>query len=63
MAILGSGAYGFVMGSTYNARPRPPEVMVDRGQWAVVRPRETLDDLLRGEVTDGFASAPPPEAA
>ena len=63
VAILGAGAYGFVMGSTYNARPRPPEVMVDGGQWAVVRPRESLDDLLRGEVTDGFASAPPPATA
>jgi diaminopimelate decarboxylase len=63
VAILGAGAYGFVMGSTYNARPRPPEVMVDRGRWAVVRPRESLDDLLRGEVVDGFGSASPPETA
>ncbi|HEX7024331.1 MAG TPA: diaminopimelate decarboxylase [Gemmatimonadales bacterium] len=49
LAILGAGAYGFVMASTYNARPRPPEILVDGGKWAVVRPRETREDLIRGE--------------
>lgn len=49
LAILGVGAYGFVMSSTYNARPRAPEVLVDTGRWAVARPRETHEDLLRGE--------------
>jgi diaminopimelate decarboxylase len=47
LAILGAGAYGFVMSSNYNERPRPPEIMVDRGTWRVVRARETLEDLLR----------------
>ena len=56
LAILGAGAYGFVMSSTYNARPRPPEILVDRGRWAVARPRETLDDLMLGERPDCFAS-------
>ena len=56
LAILGAGAYGFVMGSTYNARPRPPEVMVDHGRWAVVRARETVDDLMRGEAVDCFGA-------
>jgi diaminopimelate decarboxylase len=52
LAVLGTGAYGFVMSSTYNQRPRPPEVMVDGEAYFVARPRETLDDLLRGEVTE-----------
>jgi diaminopimelate decarboxylase len=52
LAVLGTGAYGFVMSSTYNARPRPPEVMVEGDRYYVARQRETLDDLLRGETTD-----------
>jgi diaminopimelate decarboxylase len=47
LAVLGAGAYGFVMASNYNERPRPPEILADGGQWAVVRPRERLADLLR----------------
>ena len=50
LAILGAGAYGFVMSSNYNERPRPPEVMVDGGSWKVVRRRETFEDLLRSEL-------------
>lgn len=46
LAILGAGAYGFVMSSNYNDRPRPPEILVDGGRWVVVRQRETIDDLL-----------------
>lgn len=49
LAVLGSGAYGFVMASQYNARPRPPEILVERGEARVVRARETIADLLRGE--------------
>ena len=52
LAVLGTGAYGFVMSSTYNARPRPPEVLVEGDRWYVARVRETLDDLLRGEVAE-----------
>jgi diaminopimelate decarboxylase len=52
LAVLGTGAYGFVMSSTYNQRPRPPEVMVDGEAYFVARPRETLDDLVRGEVSE-----------
>jgi diaminopimelate decarboxylase len=51
LAILGAGAYGFSMSSSYNSRPRPAEVLVDGDQWAVVRERETLEDLMRGEHT------------
>lgn len=46
LAILGAGAYGFVMSSNYNERPRPPEIMVDGGRWGVVRQRERIEDLL-----------------
>jgi diaminopimelate decarboxylase len=49
LAVLGAGAYGFVMSSNYNSRPRPAEVVVDGKQWKTARPRETLDDLLRPE--------------
>jgi diaminopimelate decarboxylase len=49
LAILGAGAYGFVMSSNYNDRPRPPEVLVDNRRWSVVRERESIEDLLRKE--------------
>ena len=49
VAVLGAGAYGFVMASNYNSRARPAEVMVDGGAWWVARPREGLEDLYRGE--------------
>ncbi|HXH07784.1 MAG TPA: diaminopimelate decarboxylase [Vicinamibacterales bacterium] len=46
IAVLDTGAYGSAMGSTYNRRPQPPEVLVDGGTWRVVRRRQTIDDLL-----------------
>jgi diaminopimelate decarboxylase len=51
LAILTAGAYGMVMSSNYNARPRPPEVVVepDGASWRVARRRETWDDILRLE--------------
>jgi diaminopimelate decarboxylase len=49
VVLHGAGAYGFVMTSTYNARPRPPEVIADGDRFTVVRARETIDDLMRGE--------------
>jgi diaminopimelate decarboxylase len=52
LAVLGTGAYGFVMSSTYNQRPRPPEVLVEGDRYYVARQRESLDDLLRGEVLE-----------
>jgi len=54
LAVLGAGAYGFVMGSTYNGRPRPPEVLVEGNRWRVVRRRETIEELYAGESADGF---------
>jgi diaminopimelate decarboxylase len=49
LAVLGAGAYGFVMASNYNSRPRPAEVIVDRGRWWVARPRERVDELFQSE--------------
>jgi diaminopimelate decarboxylase len=49
LAVLGAGAYGFVMASNYNTRPRPAEVMVDGGRWWVARPRESVEELYRTE--------------
>jgi len=49
LAVHGAGAYGFVMSSNYNTRPRAAEVMVDGDHAFIVRERETIDDLLRGE--------------
>jgi len=45
-----AGAYAATMSSTYNSRPLTPEVMVDGGQWAVVRPRRDIDAMLKDEV-------------
>jgi diaminopimelate decarboxylase len=49
LAVFGAGAYGFVMSSNYNSRGRAAEVMVDGNEAHLVRARETLADLLRGE--------------
>jgi len=49
LAVRSAGAYGFSMSSNYNTRPRAAEVMVDGKQFHVIRQRETIDDLLRGE--------------
>ncbi len=49
LAMLSCGAYGFAMTSNYNGRPRPPEVMVHGDTWTLIRQREALEDLWRGE--------------
>jgi diaminopimelate decarboxylase len=49
LAILTAGAYGFVLASNYNTRPRPAEVMVHGDQADLIRPRERLEDLMAGE--------------
>jgi diaminopimelate decarboxylase len=51
VALLTAGAYGFVMASNYNARPRPPEVIVsaDGQSWQIARRRETWEDLIAHE--------------
>jgi diaminopimelate decarboxylase len=49
LAFRSAGAYSFVMSSNYNARPRAAEVLVSGDRFAVVRQRESLEDLVRGE--------------
>lgn len=49
LAVTGAGAYGFVMASNYNTRPRPAEVMVDRHQTFQIRERETVATLWASE--------------
>jgi diaminopimelate decarboxylase len=49
LAVCSSGAYGFAMSSNYNSRPRAAEVMVDGEQIHLIRARESVADLWRGE--------------
>jgi diaminopimelate decarboxylase len=57
LAILDAGAYGFVMSSNYNLRPRPAEVVVEDGGFRVVRPAETEAGLVARELA---SEASPP---
>jgi diaminopimelate decarboxylase len=49
LAVLNAGAYGFAMSSQYNARPRAAEVLVKHGKVMLVREREQLNDLMKGQ--------------
>lgn len=49
LAMMSAGAYGFSMSSNYNTRCRAAEIMVDGGNAYVVRQRESIEDLIRGE--------------
>ncbi len=49
LAILDTGAYGMVLASNYNTRPRPEEVLISRNSVKVIRKRERVSELLRGE--------------
>jgi len=49
LAVLTAGAYGFSMSSQYNSRPRIPEVLVSGNRFHIIRRREKVDDLMRGE--------------
>jgi len=51
LALLDAGAYGYAQSSQYNSRPRPAEVLIDRGETFVIRERESLADVLgRSEI-------------
>ncbi|HQB37896.1 MAG TPA: diaminopimelate decarboxylase [Deltaproteobacteria bacterium] len=54
VAFMSAGAYGFAMSSSYNSRPRVAEVMVSGDRFEVVRERETMEDLIRGERVASF---------
>jgi diaminopimelate decarboxylase len=49
LALLDAGAYGSVLSSNYNTRPRPAEILIDKTKVQVIRRRETTQDLLRAE--------------
>jgi diaminopimelate decarboxylase len=52
--IIGcAGAYGSVMASNYNSKPLVAEVLIENGQPHLIRRRQTLDDLVRGESIPG----------
>ncbi|NMC74599.1 MAG: diaminopimelate decarboxylase, partial [Geobacteraceae bacterium] len=54
IAFMSAGAYGFAMSSNYNSRPRAAEVMVKGDVYQVVREREKVEDLVRGEKLPSF---------
>jgi len=54
ICLLNAGAYGYTMASNYNGRPRPAEVMYDNGSSVLIRRAETIDDLLRTDLSSHF---------
>ncbi|MDJ1504126.1 diaminopimelate decarboxylase [Xanthocytophaga agilis] len=54
LALLNAGAYGFTMSSQYNARFRPAEVLVYKGEARLIRERETMEDILRNQILLDF---------
>ncbi|MFN7132584.1 MAG: diaminopimelate decarboxylase [Myxococcales bacterium] len=57
VALMSAGAYGMSMASNYNSRPRPAEVLVHGRGYTVIRERERLEDLVRGERVLGAGNA------
>jgi diaminopimelate decarboxylase len=58
VAFMNAGAYGAVMASTYNARPLLAEVMVRAERFAVVRPRQTIAELIAADRLPPWIEAP-----
>jgi diaminopimelate decarboxylase len=58
IAVMSAGAYGFVMSTNYNSRPRVAEVIVRDDQMFVIRQRESYEDLIRGENIPDFLNRP-----
>jgi diaminopimelate decarboxylase len=54
LAVMSAGAYGFVMASNYNSRPRVPEVLINMGEIHVIKARETYEDLVKGETIPAY---------
>ena len=54
IAFMSSGAYGFVMSSNYNSRPRATEVLVKGSKFSIVRKRETYQGIVSGETIPAF---------
>ena len=49
LAILDAGAYGYIMSSAYNSRPRPAEILINGGQLSLIREAESFNDLLKSQ--------------
>jgi diaminopimelate decarboxylase len=58
LIIERAGAYGFVMASNYNSKPLAAEVLIQNAQTQLIRSRQTLDDLIRGELIPREGEAP-----
>ncbi len=54
LGVFSAGAYGFAMSSNYNSRPRVVEVLVDGARYEIIRERESLRDIVRGENISSF---------
>jgi diaminopimelate decarboxylase len=54
LGVFSAGAYGFAMSSNYNSRPRAVEVLVDGAMYEIIRERESLKDIVRGENISSF---------
>lgn len=52
IALLSAGAYGFVMASNYNTRGLPAEILIDGADSKVIRPRQTVEDILAAEIAN-----------
>lgn len=59
LVIECAGAYGFVMGSNYNGKPYPAEVLIDGGNVHLIRKRQSYADLIRDEVIPSHLGSPP----
>ena len=57
IGITMTGAYAASMGSTYNTRPLPPEILVDGKRWSIIRPRQTYDQLIGADAIPDWLSA------
>jgi diaminopimelate decarboxylase len=58
LAVMSAGAYGFVMSSNYNSRPRPAEILVAGDTSFLIRRREAYDNLILGETIPPFLKVP-----
>ncbi|HTT75962.1 MAG TPA: diaminopimelate decarboxylase [Candidatus Binataceae bacterium] len=58
LAVMSAGAYGFVMASNYNSRPRVPELLVNGAQVHVIRERDSFEDIIRNEKIVTLADGP-----
>ena len=50
LALKNAGAYGYTMSSNYNSRFRPPEVLIIDGEAKLIRERQTMEDILAGQI-------------